>query len=64
MQSVEKTFHLTRADRDLLSKPEYDVQVGYVENLKDIVSEGLHVICLHMCVNIIYLCVISMIEFF
>lgn len=28
MQSVEKTFQLTRADKDLLSKPEYDVQVG------------------------------------
>ncbi|KAI3743208.1 hypothetical protein L1987_60914 [Smallanthus sonchifolius] len=26
MQSVEKTFQLTRADRDLLVKPEYDVQ--------------------------------------
>ncbi|KAK9068657.1 hypothetical protein SSX86_012772 [Deinandra increscens subsp. villosa] len=26
MQSVEKTFKLTRADRDLLLKPEYDVQ--------------------------------------
>ncbi|KAK4408924.1 E3 SUMO-protein ligase SIZ1, partial [Sesamum angolense] len=25
-QSIEKTFHLTRADRDLLSKQEYDVQ--------------------------------------
>uniref|UniRef100_A0A2N9HTN6 Uncharacterized protein n=1 Tax=Fagus sylvatica TaxID=28930 RepID=A0A2N9HTN6_FAGSY len=26
VQSVEKTFQLTRADKDLLSKPEYDVQ--------------------------------------
>lgn len=26
VQSVEKTFQLTRADRDLLLKPEYDVQ--------------------------------------
>nr|XP_043609090.1 E3 SUMO-protein ligase SIZ1-like [Erigeron canadensis] len=26
MQSVEKTFQLTRADRELLVKPEYDVQ--------------------------------------
>ncbi|XP_034687571.1 E3 SUMO-protein ligase SIZ1 isoform X2 [Vitis riparia] len=26
VQSVEKTFHLTRADRDMVSKPEYDVQ--------------------------------------
>ncbi|XP_038694829.1 E3 SUMO-protein ligase SIZ1-like isoform X1 [Tripterygium wilfordii] len=26
VQSVEKTFHLTRADKDLLSKQEYDVQ--------------------------------------
>ncbi|KAI3826514.1 hypothetical protein L1987_00562 [Smallanthus sonchifolius] len=26
MQSIEKTFQLTRADRDLLVKPEYDVQ--------------------------------------
>ncbi|KAK9058574.1 hypothetical protein SSX86_023416 [Deinandra increscens subsp. villosa] len=26
MQSLEKTFQLTRADRDLLVKPEYDVQ--------------------------------------
>lgn len=26
VQSVEKTFQLTRADRDLLAKPEYDVQ--------------------------------------
>ncbi|KAL4592523.1 hypothetical protein LXL04_005521, partial [Taraxacum kok-saghyz] len=26
VQSVEKTFQLTRADRDLLVKPEYDVQ--------------------------------------
>ncbi|KAG8371354.1 hypothetical protein BUALT_Bualt13G0079000 [Buddleja alternifolia] len=25
-QSIEKTFHLTRADKDFLSKPEYDVQ--------------------------------------
>lgn len=28
VQSVEKTFQLTRADRDLLLKPEYDVQVS------------------------------------
>lgn len=28
MQSVERTFQLTRADKDLLSKQEYDVQVG------------------------------------
>ncbi|KAK4779494.1 hypothetical protein SAY87_015600 [Trapa incisa] len=27
MQSVERTFQLTRVDRDLVSKPEYDVQV-------------------------------------
>ncbi|KAK9289595.1 hypothetical protein L1049_007751 [Liquidambar formosana] len=27
LQSVEKLFHLTRADRELLQKPEYDVQV-------------------------------------
>ncbi|BFG34367.1 hypothetical protein CerSpe_206410 [Prunus speciosa] len=26
VQTVEKTFHLTRADKDLLSKQEYDVQ--------------------------------------
>ncbi|KAF5822839.1 putative chromatin regulator PHD family [Helianthus annuus] len=26
MQSIEKTFQLTRADRDMLVKPEYDVQ--------------------------------------
>ncbi|KAG8644574.1 E3 SUMO-protein ligase SIZ1 isoform X2 [Manihot esculenta] len=26
VQSVEKTFHLTRADKDLLTKQEYDVQ--------------------------------------
>ncbi|XP_023519583.1 E3 SUMO-protein ligase SIZ1-like [Cucurbita pepo subsp. pepo] len=26
MQSVDRTFQLTRADKDLLSKPEYDVQ--------------------------------------
>ncbi|KAM7502055.1 hypothetical protein LguiB_000959 [Lonicera macranthoides] len=26
VQSVEKTFQLTRADKDLLAKPEYDVQ--------------------------------------
>lgn len=26
VQSVEKTFHLTRADRDMVSKHEYDVQ--------------------------------------
>ncbi|KAK9279683.1 hypothetical protein L1049_013363 [Liquidambar formosana] len=26
MQALEKTFQLTRADKDLLSKPEYDVQ--------------------------------------
>lgn len=26
VQGVEKTFQLTRADRDMLSKPEYDVQ--------------------------------------
>ena len=29
MQSVDRTFQLTRADKDLLSKPEYDVQVGW-----------------------------------
>lgn len=28
VQSVEKTFHLTRADKDLLTKQEYDIQVG------------------------------------
>ncbi|KAJ6691597.1 SAP DOMAIN-CONTAINING PROTEIN-RELATED [Salix purpurea] len=28
VQGVEKTFHLTRADNDLLAKQEYDVQVG------------------------------------
>lgn len=27
VQSIEKTFQLTRADKDLLAKPEYDVQV-------------------------------------
>lgn len=27
-QSIEKTFQLTRQDRELLSKQEYDVQVG------------------------------------
>ena len=26
MQSVERTFQITRADKDLLAKPEYDVQ--------------------------------------
>ena len=28
MQGVEKTFHLTRSDKDLLAKQEYDIQVG------------------------------------
>lgn len=28
MQSVDRTFQLTRADKDLISKQEYDVQVG------------------------------------
>ena len=28
MQSLDRTFQLTRADKDLLSKQEYDVQVG------------------------------------
>lgn len=27
MQSVERTFQLTRADKDLVSKPEFDVEV-------------------------------------
>lgn len=27
MQSIEKTFQITRADRDLLAKQEYDLQV-------------------------------------
>lgn len=57
MQSVEKTFHLTRADRDLLSKPEYDVQVGYVERFQRYFSCRVTRICLRMCVNVIYLCV-------
>ncbi|KAL6203076.1 hypothetical protein ACLB2K_026780 [Fragaria x ananassa] len=30
VQSVDKTFQLTRADRDLLSKPEYDVQFDII----------------------------------
>jgi len=36
MQSVERTFQITRADKDLLAKPEYDVQVGFCK---------LHLIC-------------------
>lgn len=28
MQSVEKTFQLTRTDKDLLSKQDHDVQVS------------------------------------
>jgi len=28
VQSVERTFQLTRADKDLVSKPEFDVEVG------------------------------------
>ena len=28
VQSVERTFQLTRADMDLVSKPEFDVEVG------------------------------------
>ena len=28
VQSIEKTFQLTRAEKDLLAKQEYDVQVG------------------------------------
>lgn len=27
-QSIERTFQLIRSDRDLLSKSEYDIQVG------------------------------------
>lgn len=30
VQSIEKTFQLTRADKDLLTKPEYDVQVCFM----------------------------------
>ena len=30
MQSVEKTFQLTRVDKELLVKPEYDVQVCHI----------------------------------
>jgi hypothetical protein len=30
VQSLEKTFQLARVDKDLLSKQEYDVQVGYI----------------------------------
>lgn len=32
MQSVEKTFQLTRVDKELLAKQEYDVQVGWYAN--------------------------------
>lgn len=28
-QSIERTFQLLRSDRDLLSKQEYDIQVGH-----------------------------------
>ena len=33
MQSVERTFQITRADKDLLAKQEYDVQVGFCKVL-------------------------------
>lgn len=34
VQSVDKTFQLTRADKDLLSKQEYDIQVDlFIESL-------------------------------
>ncbi|XP_074366572.1 E3 SUMO-protein ligase SIZ1-like isoform X2 [Apium graveolens] len=41
VQSIEKSFHLTRADKDLLAKPEYDVQAWCIL-LNDKVSFRLH----------------------
>ncbi|KAF5744685.1 E3 SUMO-protein ligase SIZ1 isoform X1 [Tripterygium wilfordii] len=41
VQCVEKTFHLTRADKDLLSKQEYDVQ-AWCMLLNDKVSFRMH----------------------
>jgi len=30
VQSVERTFQLTKANKELVSKPEYDIQVGMI----------------------------------